>query len=59
MKIEEITVNGVRLGGAEKKEKPETVDHRAAFRPCAEVRKGHGRDLMRDSAQRPAATPAR
>ncbi len=53
MKTDEITVNGVRIGGAETEEKAEieTIDLPSGSR--AEVRKGHGRDLMR--AQRAAA----
>ena len=53
MKTDEITVNGVRIGGAETKEEEDTqtVDLPSGSR--AEVRKGRGRDLMR--AQRAAA----
>jgi hypothetical protein len=53
MKSDEITVNGVRIGGAETGEEE---DIRAIDLPSgsrAAVRKGHGRDLMR--AQRAAA----
>ncbi|HEY9159376.1 hypothetical protein [Candidatus Binatus sp.] len=53
MKTDEITVNGVRIGGAEPKEDEDAqlIDLPSGAR--AEVRKGHGRDLMR--AQRAAA----
>jgi len=52
MKTDEITVNGVRIGGAEteEKENTQTIDLPSGSR--AEVRKGRGRDLMR--AQRAA-----
>jgi hypothetical protein len=47
MKSDEITVNGVRIGGAEteEKENTQTIDLPSGAR--AEVRKGRGRDLMR------------
>jgi hypothetical protein len=53
MKTDEITVNGVRIGAADAKDEAETrtIDLPSGAR--AEVRKGHGRDLMR--AQRAAA----
>jgi hypothetical protein len=52
MKIEDLTVNGVRVGGAEKQEEEiRTVELPSG--KCAEVRKGFGRDLMR--AQRASA----
>jgi hypothetical protein len=53
MKTDELTVNGVRVEGAEAKEAEDTraIDLPSGTR--AEVRKGHGRDLMR--AQRAAA----
>ena len=53
MKTDEITVNGVRIAGAETKaeEDIQPIDLPSGAR--AEVRKGHGRDLMR--AQRAAA----
>ena len=53
MKSDEITVNGVRVGNADAKEEQErrTIELPSGAR--AEVRKGHGRDLMR--AQRAAA----
>jgi hypothetical protein len=53
MKTDEITVNGVRIGGAEANadEDIRTIELPSGTR--AEVRKGHGRDLMR--AQRAAA----
>ena len=52
MKIEDATVNGVRIGGVEAKEEQatRTIDLPSGVR--AEVRRGHGRDLMR--AQRAA-----
>jgi len=53
MKTDEITVNGVRIGAADAKDEAETrtIDLPSGAR--AEVRKSHGRDLMR--AQRAAA----
>ena len=52
MKIEDLTLNGVRVGGAEKQEEEiRTVELPSG--KCAEVRKGFGRDLMR--AQRASA----
>jgi len=53
MKSDDITVNGVRIGCADAKEDPDirTIELPSGAR--AEVRKGHGRDLMR--AQRAAA----
>ena len=53
MKTDDTIVNGVRIGGAEPKEREEvrTIDLPSGAR--AEVRKGYGRDLMR--AQRAAA----
>jgi hypothetical protein len=53
MKIDGVTVNGVRIGATEAREEAEfrTIDLPSGTR--AEVRKGHGRDLMR--AQRAAA----
>ncbi|MGD0673137.1 MAG: hypothetical protein ABSB13_13745 [Candidatus Binatus sp.] len=53
MKTDELTVNGVRIGGEGTKDEEEaqTIDLPSGSR--AEVRKGHGRDLMR--AQRAAA----
>ncbi len=53
MKTDEITVNGVRIAGADTKaeEDIQAIDLPSGAR--AEVRKGHGRDLMR--AQRAAA----
>jgi hypothetical protein len=53
MKTDEITVNGVRIGGAETKEEADTLTIDLPSGSRAEVRKGHGRDLMR--AQRAAA----
>jgi hypothetical protein len=53
MKIEDFTVNGVRIGGAETKDEQETRTVELPSGKCAEVRKGVGRDLMR--AQRAAA----
>ena len=52
MKIEDFTVNGVRLGGAETKNEQEIRTIELPSGKCAEVRKGFGRDLMR--AQRAA-----
>jgi hypothetical protein len=53
MKIDDTTVNGVRIGGAETKEEQpaRTIELPSGAR--AELRKGYGRDLMR--AQRAAA----
>ena len=53
MNNEEITVNGVRISGAEAKEEEDTRTIDLPSGTCAEVRKGHGRDLMR--AQRAAS----
>ena len=53
MKIEDFTVNGVRIGGAETKDEQETRTIELPSGKSAEVRKGFGRDLMR--AQRVAA----
>ena len=53
MKIEDFTVNGVRIGGAETKDEQETRTIELPSGKSAEVRKGFGRDLMR--AQRAAA----
>jgi len=53
MKTDEITVNGVRIGGAETKDDEDTRTIELPSGARAEVRKGHGRDLMR--AQRAAA----
>ncbi len=53
MKSDEITVNGVRIGGAESNEEEDTRTVDLPSGAHAEVRKGHGRDLMR--AQRAAA----
>jgi hypothetical protein len=50
---DEITVNGVRIGGAEAKEAEDTRTIELPSGACAEVRKGRGRDLMR--AQRAAS----
>jgi hypothetical protein len=52
MKTDEITVNGVRIGGAETEEKENTLAIDLPSGSRAEVRKGRGRDLMR--AQRAA-----
>jgi hypothetical protein len=53
MQTDDVTVNGVRLNGRDAKEDEDnrTLDLPSGAR--AEVRKGHGRDLMR--AQRAAA----
>ncbi len=54
MKSDDITVNGVRVGGANAKtdeDEVRTIELPSGAR--AEVRKGHGRDLMK--AQRVAA----
>jgi hypothetical protein len=54
MKSDDVTVNGVRVGGADKEASEDEI--RSIELPSgarAEVRKGHGRDLMR--AQRAAA----
>jgi len=53
MKTEELTVNGVRIGDpdAKEEENAQIIDLPSGSR--AQVRKGHGRDLMR--AQRAAA----
>jgi len=53
MKTDEITVNGVRIGGPQANEEEDlrSIDLPSGAR--AEVRKGRGRDLMR--AQRAAA----
>jgi hypothetical protein len=54
MKNDDITVNGVRVGGTDTKADEDdirTIELPSGAR--AEVRKGHGRDLMR--AQRAAA----
>ena len=53
MKIEDVTVNGVRIGAAESKGEQELRTVELPSGKCAEVRKGLGRDLMR--AQRAAA----
>ncbi|MGA6973698.1 MAG: phage tail assembly protein [Candidatus Binatus sp.] len=53
MKTDEITVNGVRIGAADAKDEAETRTIELPSGSRAEVRKGHGRDLMR--AQRAAA----
>jgi hypothetical protein len=53
MKTDELTVNGVRIGGADTKDEEETQTIDLPPGSRAEVRKGHGRDLMR--AQRAAA----
>ena len=50
---EEITVNGVRVGGADANEAPDTRNIELPSGACAAVRKGRGRDLMR--AQRAAS----
>jgi hypothetical protein len=50
---EDITVNGVRIGGAEAKEAQDTRTIALPSGAYAEVRKGRGRDLMR--AQRAAS----
>jgi hypothetical protein len=47
MKIEDLTVNGVRLGGAETKNEQDIRTIELPSGKCAEVRKGFGRDLMR------------
>src|SRR5271155_1505283 len=52
MKIEDLTVNGVRLGGADSKNEQEVRTIELPSGKSAEVRKGFGRDLMR--AQRAA-----
>ncbi len=53
MKTDEVTVNGVRIGGAEAMEDRETRTIELPSGARAEVRKGMGRDLMR--AQRAVA----
>ena len=53
MKTDEITVNGVRVGGADAMEERETKSLELPSGARAEVRKGLGRDLMR--AQRAAS----
>ncbi len=53
MKTDELTVNGVRISGAGTKDEAETQTIELPSGSRAEVRKGHGRDLMR--AQRAAA----
>ena len=53
MKTDEVTVNGVRIGGAEAKEDGGTKTIELPSGVRAEVRKGVGRDLMR--AQRAVA----
>src|SRR5271163_175035 len=52
MKIEDLTVNGVRVGGADTKNDQGVRTVELPSGKCAEVRKGFGRDLMR--AQRAA-----
>ncbi len=52
MKSDELTVNGVRIGGAETEDKQDTQTIDLPSGSRAEVRNGHGRDLMR--AQRAA-----
>jgi hypothetical protein len=53
MKSDEVTVNGVRIGGAETFEDGQTRSVELPSGARAEVRKGLGRDLMR--AQRAVA----
>jgi hypothetical protein len=53
MKADEITVNGVRIGSSEEKDEEDTRTIELPSGTRAEVRKGHGRDLMR--AQRATA----
>jgi hypothetical protein len=53
MKTDDVTVNGVRIGGAEAVEAGETRTIELPSGARAEVRKGMGRDLMR--AQRAVA----
>ena len=53
MKTDEVTVNGVRIGGAEAMEEGDTKTIELLSGARAEVRKGVGRDLMR--AQRAVA----
>ena len=53
MKTDDVTVNGVRIGGAEAVEAGETRIVELPSGARAEVRKGMGRDLMR--AQRAVA----
>jgi hypothetical protein len=53
MKDDQVTVNGVRIGGGEMKDEAETRTIELPSGTHAEIRKGHGRDLMR--AQRAAA----
>jgi len=53
MKTDEVTVNGVRIGGTETKQEQDSRTIELPSGARAEVRKGHGRDLMR--AQRAAA----
>jgi hypothetical protein len=53
MKTDEVTVNGVRIGGAEAREDGDTQTIELPSGVRAEVRKGVGRDLMR--AQRAVA----
>jgi hypothetical protein len=53
MKTDDVTVNGVKIGGAEAVEASETRTIELPSGARAEVRKGMGRDLMR--AQRAVA----
>src|SRR6266446_8892756 len=53
MKTDDVTVNGVRMGGAEAVEARETNTIQVPSGASAEIRKGMGRDLMR--AQRAVA----
>ena len=53
MKNEELTVNGVRVGGADAADEAETRTVELPSGATAEVRRGLGRDLMR--AQRMVA----
>jgi hypothetical protein len=53
MMTDEVTVNGVRIGGEKVKEEQDSRTIELPSGARATVRKGHGRDLMR--AQRAAA----
>ncbi len=53
MKTDDVTVNGVRIGGAEAVEARETKTIQLPSGASADIRKGMGRDLMR--AQRAVA----